>query len=398
MIKRTDALMILRLYSKGIYQRDIAERMGCSERTVRRIIRRGGPAPGRRPRARGSRKLAGFEPLIDECLKDDIWNCEVIFQRLRAAGYTGGRSILRDYVQPKRALRGKRGTVRFETEPGGQLQHDWGELDVAIAGETRRVYFAVNTLGYSRAMHGFAGERQDAEHTYESLIRAFEWFGGVPAEVLVDNQRSAVFSHSGGEAVFNPRFADLAERYGFAPRACRPYRAQTKGKTERMVRYLKEHFFQRYQGFESIDHLNRCLEQWLREVADERIHGTHGERVRERFERDERPVLKPLPWARFDTAYRFHRIVGWDGFIDVEGNRYSVPDAFCGERVVCRLSLKGVLTVYGRGDPDNPNEPIAEHVLTDPSAGWQQLPDHHQRLWADTLVAVRDLGVYEELV
>ena len=89
MIKRTDAMMILRLYDKGIYQRDIAERVGCSERTVRRVIRRGGPAKGRRPGARGSRKLAGFEALIDDCLHEGIWNCEVIFSHLRAAGYTG---------------------------------------------------------------------------------------------------------------------------------------------------------------------------------------------------------------------------------------------------------------------------------------------------------------------
>lgn len=398
MIKRTDAMMILRMREQGMYQRDIARRMGCSERTVRRIIERGGPAKGRRPGARGSRKLAGFEGMIDDCLDNEIWNCEVIFAYLRGAGYAGGRTLVRDYVRPKRSRRRGRETVRFETAPGAQLQHDWGEYWALIAGERQRVFFAVNALGYSRRFHVYAAERADAEHTYESLVRAFEWFSGVPGEVLVDNQRAAVLGREDGEAVFHPRFADLAERYGFAPRACRPYRARTKGKTERLVRYVKEHFVQRYQAFDSLDHLNRCLEAWLVEVADERVHGTHGERVRGRFDRDEAHALKALPQVRFDTAYRFHRVVGWDGFVSVEGNRYSVPDAFCGERVVCRLTLDGTLRVYGRGALDAPDEPIACHVLTDPEAGWQQLPDHHQRLWEQTGVAVRDLAVYEEVV
>lgn len=392
MLKRTDAMMILRLRDRGMHLNDIAVRMGCSERTVRRILRRGGPAPGRRPRARKS-KLDPYKPMIDRMLKDDVWNCEVILAKLRAAGYQGGSTLVRNYVQPRRVLQPSRATVRYATPPGRQLQHDWGEIDTVVADETVRVHFAVNTLGHSRRFHVSAAPRQDAEHTYESLVRAFEWFGGTPAEVLVDNQRSAVLGRRDGAAVFNPRFEDLAERYGFAPRACRPYRARTKGKTERMVGYVKDHFFQRYQAFESLDHLNRCLQAWLTEVADQRTHGTHGEVVIERFERDERQALRPLPRERFDTAYRFHRIAGWDGYVDVAGNRYSVPDHFCGERVVCRLTLDGELTVYGRA-----HEPIAHHRLVDAAAGWQRDAEHHRRLWQQAMaVEVRDLRVYEEV-
>ena len=88
-----------------------------------------------------------------------------------------------------------------------------------------------------------AAGRCDAEHTYESLIRAFEWFGGVPRQVWVDNQKSAVLSHVPGAVRFNERFKQLACHYGFVPKACRPYRARTKGKVERMVGYVKQHFF-----------------------------------------------------------------------------------------------------------------------------------------------------------
>ena len=323
MLKRTDAMMILRMHREGLYQRDIAARVGCSPRTVRRTLARGGPAPGRRPRARGT-KLDPFKADIDQMLDDDIWNAEVVFKRLRERGYDGGRTLVQDYIRPKRTLQPSRATVRFETGPGRQLQHDWGEIDALIGDRLERVHIAVNTLGCSRRFHVYATPCEDAEHTYESLVRAFEHFGGVTEEVLVDNQAPAVKTREQGQVIFNPRFVDMATRYGFRPRACRPYRARTKGKTERMVGYVKDHFFQRYRHFDSWQHLNQCLAEWLETEADPRCHGTHGEIVIERFHRKEAPALKPLPWHRLDTAYHFYRVVAWDGYVDVEGNRYSV--------------------------------------------------------------------------
>ena len=150
---------------------------------------------------------------------------------------------MRAYVGPKRPLRRARATVRFETAPGRQLQNDWAKLRTVVAGREQEVHFAVNTLGYSRRFHFVAMQCEDAEHTYESLILSCEYFGGVTAEVLVDNQKAEVIHHRRGAAVeFNPRFLELAVHYGFIPHACRPYRARTKGKDERMVRYIKENF------------------------------------------------------------------------------------------------------------------------------------------------------------
>lgn len=104
----------------------------------------------------------------------------------------GKSSILRAYIQPKRALRPSRATVRFETEPGLQMQGDWGAVRTMVGGVEAAVHFCVNTLGYSRRAHFWCTDREDAEHTYEETLRAFEWFGGVTAEVLVDNQNDEV--------------------------------------------------------------------------------------------------------------------------------------------------------------------------------------------------------------
>jgi hypothetical protein len=282
-------------------------------------------------------------------------------------------------------------TVRFETPPGRQLQSDWGQIVVRIAGVETEVHFIVNTLGYSRRMHVWGTDSEDAEHTYEGMVRSFEYFGGVTDEVLVDNQKAAVLEHRvGQEPRFNRRFLDLAGQYGFRPRACRPARAQTKGKDERMVGYVKGNFFVRYREFDSWAHLNQLLEQWLREEADPRIHGTVREVVAERFTR-EAPHLAPLPEHRFDTAYLEMRQVSWDAYVEVRGNRYSVPDAFAGQVVPIRITLDRELMVY------DCEQVIVTHRLQDRSAGWVTVPGHHAALWRRTLnVEQRPLTDYAE--
>lgn len=384
--------MIQEHVEKGVYLNDIAAALGVHPRTVRRALKRGGPAPGKRPRARHS-KLDPYKTTVDRLLQEGVWNAVVIWRELQALGYTGQPSILRDYIRPKRPLRSSRATVRFETAPGRQLQHDWAEVRTCLAGEYQKVYVAVNTLGYSRRFHFWAAPRADAEHTYESLIRAFEWCGGVPTEVLVDNQKAAVIEHHhGGHVIYHPRFLDLASQYGFRPHACRPYRARTKGKDERMVRYLKEHFFVRYRAFDSLTHLNQQAQQWLVDEADQRVHGTVKEVVAVRFQQ-EQTHLQPLPIHRFDTSYFESRLVAWDGYVDVRGNRYSVPAALCGQAVTIRLTLDGQVSVL-----DNQGQCVAIHQCRPAAEGWGTVPAHHAALWPPMVVVERrDLAVYDEV-
>jgi transposase len=330
---------------------------------------------------------------VDQLLSDGAWNTMVILREIQAEGYGGGKTILREYVHPKRALRPGKATVRFETKPGEQLQSDWGEVVVEIAGQETKVHFIVNELGYSRRFHFWCTDGEDAEHTYEGLIRSFEYFGGVTEVVLVDNQKSAVLKHpSNGKPYFNERFVDLAGQYGFMPRACKPYRARTKGKDERMVGYVKGNFFVRYRSFESWTHLNQLGEKWLAEEADRRMQGTVKEVVLERFER-ERPSLNGLPTSRYDTSYLEYRQVAWDGYIDVRGNRYSVPAALVGQRVTVRIGLDGRLRVY-QAD----NILATSHWLRSRQLGWSTIPEHHAEMWKSTLqVEQRSLARYEEV-
>lgn len=389
MLSLEDFAVIKALKERGVYQKDIAEQLGVHPKTVGRALKR--EAAPVRQRKRRPQKLDAYKSIVDRLLAEGVWNAVVILRELQAAGYTGSYTMLRAYIAPKRTLRSGRQTVRFETQPGRQMQSDWGEWRTLIAESEVKVFFIVNQLGYSRRFHFWCTDRADAEHTYEGIIRSFEYFGGVSREVLVDNQKAAVLHHlANGEVRFNPRFVDLAGHYGFVPRACRPYRARTKGKSERMVGYIKQHFFQRYRQFESWAHLNQLAEQWLREEADQRLHGTVKEVVAERF-RQEASLLGGLPQLRFDTAYRERRQVAWDGYIEVRGNRYSVPSQWAGQVVEVRIGLDGALNVYAG------EQPVACHQLQSSQTGWVTAPDHHTQLWQEALqVEHRPLSIYEE--
>lgn len=157
-------------------------------------------------------------------------------------------------------------------------------------------YALLVVLGYSRLLWCRFYPRQDMRTVIEGLEEAFRSFGGVPQELLFDQMKAVITRDlrlEGGALVHNLEFLRFAHHWSFTPRACRPYRAQTKGKVERPVRYLRDNFVygRTFLNDADLDHQRR---QWLDEVANVRVHGTTGERPRERFDRDERLLLQPL--------------------------------------------------------------------------------------------------------
>ncbi len=146
----------------------------------------------------------------------------------------------------------------------------------------------------------------------------------------------------------------------------------------------------RYRAFDSWAHLNQLAQQWLGEEADQRWHGTVREVVAERFER-EAPALAALPARRYDSSYRESRQVSWDGYIEVRGNRYSVPARLTGRTVVVRIGLDEQLRVY------EADRLVANHRLQPAEQGWVTVPEHHAALWQEALqVQQRPLQVYQE--
>ncbi len=227
-------------------------------------------------------------------------------------------------------------TVRFETPPGRQLQIDFGEIRVCIEGEDRgKLHLFVATLGYSRRVYvrAFRHERQSA--WLDGIEGAFRHFGGVPAELLMDNAKALVRHHDAAthEVAFNDRLHAFARYWGVRPVACAPYRARTKGKDERGVGYVKGNAIAG-RSFASWSALEAHLAWWMRDVADARVHGTTGEVPAERFAREEQQALRPLDGRPpFRQMRELTRRVQNDVCVDVDTNHYSVPWRLIGATV-----------------------------------------------------------------
>ncbi len=360
-----DVAVMLRLRALGWGTKRIAAELGCSRNTVKRYVAAEGWAGYRvldRPGV-----LAGLETWLAERFRQHRGNADVVRQDLaREHGLSVSlRTVERAVAPLRQALWAEaRATVRYETPPGRQLQIDFGELSVAIGGESGRVYLFVATLGYSRRCYVqvFRHERQSA--WFDGIEGAFAHFGGVPQEVLLDNARALVDHHDAAtrEVRFNERLGALARYWGFTPRACAPYRAQTKGKDERCVGYVKRNAIAGHE-FASWSALEAHLGWWLREIADVRAHGTTGEPPIERFRREEAGALKPLDGRPpFRQVRDLVRRVQPDCTVELDTNAYSVPWQLIGETV--RVVVAG-----GRVGIEHGDREVAAHAE---SAGRRQ--------------------------
>jgi transposase len=281
--------------------------------------------------------LDGFKTYIDERLSAGVWNAMVLLRELRERGYAGGYTVLKDYLQPKREAGRLAAVRRYETPPGRQAQVDWGHLGtIEINGEESRLSGFTFTLGYSRMMMAEAVLDQKLGTLLRMHEEAFRQFGGVPEEILYDRMKTVwIGQDERGETVWNPVFLDFARYWGFTPRLCRPYRAQTKGKVESGVKYVRRNFLCGLLGQEpsGLEELNARLQQWVQSVANQRIHGTTHEAPALRWTA-ERKQLHPMrgraPYPYVDEELRR---VARDAYVAWQGSRYSVPWSYAGKDV-----------------------------------------------------------------
>jgi len=350
MLEPQTVAAMLRLKELGFGTRRIARALGVSRNTARSYIEAGGWRVYKQPARR--KVLDGQESWLRERFERHRGNADVVRQELvsEKSIVVSLRTIERAVAPYRRALAAQaRATVRFETAPGKQLQIDFGERLVEIAGNKVKVFLFVATLGYSRRLHvrAFRNERQ--ESWFEGLESSFVKFGGITEEVLFDNARALVVEHDAATrcVVFNEKLLAFAKHWGFRPRACAPYRARTKGKIENGVGYAKKNAIAG-RGFASWDALEAHLDAWTREVADVRIHGTTGETPIARFMRDEAKALKRIAGILpFRSTRELIRRVGSDCTVEIDSNAYSVPWRLIGERVIVMVTDASVRVYHG---------------------------------------------------
>lgn len=330
MIQLGDLIVILDLHRQGLSVSAIARQTGRDPKTVRKYIERGLEPPAYGPRRAGRPpKLAPFLDYLRERVAAYPGLSAVRLTReIRELGYTGAYTAVKRFVAAVRPNSPKPFEVRFETPAGQQAQVDFARFETTFTDEpgvTRIVWLFSLVLGHSRYIFARFVMHQDLQTLLRCHMQAFAAIGGVPIEILYDRMKTAVTGENdAGHIVYNTSLLSLARHYGFQPKACRPYRAKTKGKVERPFSYIRQDFFLA-RNFRNIDDLNGQLDDWLATVANVRVHGTTQKVVADAFAL-ERPELQPLPATPFDALLKLERRVSNDGLVSVGGNYYSVPD------------------------------------------------------------------------
>jgi transposase len=341
------------LAALGWGKKRIARELGVARNSVKRYLREGAAAETQsRP---GAWTLDAEQQRVARSLLDGpAAGNGVVVQRLLAEQDVDVplrtlQRLLAPHRQEKRAA--ELATVRFETAPGHQMQIDFGEKWVSIAGVRTKVHFFVAVLGYSRRIFVRASLSQRQDDWREGLAGAFRTFGGVTQKILIDRAGALVVGEDreSGTARVHPAFAAFCKDWGVDVAACRPYRARTKGKTESGVGYVKRNAIAGL-SFTSFVALEAHLARWMTE-ADQRVHGTTHERPIDRFERDEQGALRPLPSPVMPVRERrVSRRVATDCHVDVDTIRYSVPHRLVKRTVEVLVGDDEVVIFDGRAE------------------------------------------------
>lgn len=310
MLTGEEVLEIRILHRQGMSIRAIARDLQVSRETVRKYLREPKREPGYGPRAPRPSKLDPFKDYIRMRIREAAPRrlpATVYLREIRALGYEGGISILKDWLQGAYPQVPTPEIVRFETPPGRQAQADWTQVR---RGKDKLSAF-VGTLGFSRFSFVWFADNERFETLIEAHERFFDAVSGVPQTVLYDNMKTVLIDrnvYGPGQHRFHAGFRQFAKHHGFSPRMCAPYRAQTKGKVERFNRYLKESFVWplesrlKAQGvILDADTANAHVGQWLRDVANPRLHAETRERPVDRFAREAVHLLPRGP-AWTETA------------------------------------------------------------------------------------------------
>ncbi|MBW1916134.1 MAG: IS21 family transposase [Deltaproteobacteria bacterium] len=373
--------LIVTMHIDGWSKRALAGHFKIGRNTVRRILRKnqtqreeGHDVLNSEKKTPRKSKLDSYVPIMQGLLEKYSKITGVrLYEELKAAGFTGGSTIVTDRLRQIRPRSKKKPVVRFETDPGKQGQMDWSPYTINFkrTGKAKVICFSY-ILGFSRRHYiDFTTNRN-----FFTLIRrhqdAFNYFGGLPLQCLYDNEKTVVLRWEAGHPVFNPAFVSFITHYHCKPVACRPGRPETKGKIEAPFLYVENNLLNA-RDFQDLEDLRGISRWWLANKSDLHKHDTTGHPPLELFMQDERSRLQPLPAHPYDSAEVILSVCRCDGFIELDTNLYSVPYEYVADILTIKATEHDVL-IYS---PDL--EQIACHERLPKLAGKStENPDHRK--------------------
>jgi len=337
MITPEEWLSIKTLKQKGHSQRQIAKILGISRNTVKKHLTNT-KQPSYKREAPYLSVIDNFKDYIQERLeKYPKLSADRIYREITEKGFSGSYETVARYIRLHQRKKTPQAYERFETLPGQQAQVDWGECSDKLNhfGVQKKVYAFTMTLGYSRSQYVEFTLDMSLETLLHCHINAFQYFGGMPQNILYDNMKTVVEDHIGDVVRFNKRFLDFAAYYGFQPHATRVCYPEAKGKVERAIGYVWSSFYIGRE-FDSLEQMNNEVRIWLDTVCNVRIHGTIDARPVDRLA-EEKSYLLALREKDYDIFEPVSRKVHKDCYFSYKQNYYSVPHAYASTTVQIKV-------------------------------------------------------------
>ena len=266
------------------------------------------------------------------------------------------------YNIPKATVPNPRQYMGVEELPMGyQMQVDFGVIYVqdVYTRKYRKMYCIGAVLSHSRFKWGYW--RTQAYHAADlvhALEECFEYFGGMPKELVFDQDRLLTVSENFGDIIFTKEFEQFKQRMGFSVYLCRAADPESKGKVEAVVKYFKNNFAKN-RNYTELDYWNDSFLAWLARTANAKVHGTT-KKIPAEVHLAERAFLKPVPSTKTLIIPIVTRTVHKDNTIFYQGSRYQLPlgTYHSGRQIEVRVS-EGILKIYDDIDPTL----LAEHPL-----------------------------------
>ena len=370
MIKVNMYTTILTLYKQNMSQRQISKTTGVHRSTVSKIINRydSDKVESPEPKSAISKSLLWHAEIIELLGKDMSY--VRIYEELRGRGYDASYSSLFRYIS-KHNLKQKT-CIRFHTDPGLEAQVDFGDIGKRMCpnGKMRRAYVFNMRLSYSRYDYFEIVFDQKVETWIRCHINAFNYFGGVPRVIKIDNLKAGVTDANFYEPLYQRQYKMMADHHNCSIAPCRPYQPQEKGKVESGIKYVKNNFFAGRE-FQDHDDMVSQLSSWL-DIVNNRLHGTTKARPVDLFNDAEKEALIKLPTLDFDMSTWSSRKVAKDCHITFDNNYYSVPSKYVGMTVDLLVNNEVVKIYYD-------NEQIAFHARSISKGVFTTIESHYPK-------------------
>lgn len=354
----------------GLNVQQIANELGLDWRTVAKWIDK--PRFEQRSSSARPSKLDPFKDYIQRLLEKHPYTTKQILHRIREQGYTGGYTIVIEYVAKVRPPR-REAYLTLSFAPGECAQVDWGKFGTVRVGSTvRRLSFFLMVQCHSRMAYLEFTVLETMEHFLACHQNAFKFFGGVPKNIMIDNLKSGVLKRVLGEApLLNPKYADFANHYGFTIKPCAPRKGNEKGRVENGVGYVKKSFL---NGLDISDFnaLHPTARLWLDGVANIRTHGATKKRPIDIFPED-KACLTPLPEHPYDVGTISPVRASSQFRVRLDTNTYSVPARYAGARLTIK-TYPDRICIYSNEDL------IARHPRSYDRHKDFEHPDHAKEL------------------